>query len=158
MSPRLQAPVPHHDSEEQNRAGFVSTHRYLSDTVLAEKDYSTYVSEALKTAKLSNDAFGVAVAEAAQKGLRSGGGQSMFKSILQAQKRLYAEGTLPAYSLAQTCALLDEKQAAFEYLQRAFDRRESALLALRIDFKLLSLQNEPSCNELLKKVGLPPLS
>ncbi len=136
---------------------FLSTHRYLRDIALANKDYLTYVSEALKTAGLSHNAGALAIAEAAQNGLRSGGRQTMLGSILQVQKRLYAEGAVQAYSLAQTCALLDEKQAAFEYLHRAFDRRESALLALRIDFKLRSLQNDPHYNELLKKVGLPLL-
>ena len=136
---------------------FLSTHSYLRDIALADKDYATYASEALKAAQLSRDTGALAVAQAAQKGLRSGNPPAMFRSILQAQRRLYAEGAVQAYSLAQTCALLDEKQAAFEYLHRAFDQRESALLALRIDFKLHSLRNDPDYNELLKKVGLPSL-
>ena len=143
---------------EATEPGLVSTHRYLRDIALVDKDYATYVSEAMKTAQLSHDASALAIVEAAQKGLRSGGPETMFRSALQAEKRLYAEGAVQAYFLAQTCTLLGEKQAAFEYLRQALDRRESALLALRIDFQLRSLQEDPYYNELLNKVGLPPVN
>lgn len=138
--------------------GFLSPHRYLEDIALANQDYATYVSEAQKTAELSQDAGALAVAEAAQRGLQTGGGAAMFKSVLQVEKKLYSGGTAQAYSLAQTCALMGEKQLAFDYLQRAFERRESAMLALRIDFQLRTLHSDPQYGELLKKVGLPPLT
>jgi tetratricopeptide (TPR) repeat protein len=137
---------------------FLSSHRYLRDIALIEKDYRAYVSEARQTANLSNDAGALAIAEAAQKGFSKGGEQAMFQNILLTEKGLYAQGRLPAYSLAQTCALMRDKNAALGYLTRAYEKRENGMIALRIDFLLGSLHADAGYGELLKKVGLPPLS
>lgn len=75
---------------------FLSSHHYLGNIVLANKDYSKNVSEARHTAELSHDAGARAVADAAQKGLQSGGEQVMYESILQVQKKLYAHGAVQA--------------------------------------------------------------
>lgn len=137
---------------------FLSSHHYLRDIALSNKDYPTYAAEARQTASLSHDPGALAIADAAQKGLLHGNGRAVLQSILQGEKRLYAQGLIQAYPLAQICALMGQKQAAFEYLQRAFDQRESGILALRIDFLVRSLHGDPRYDEMLKKVGLPALN
>ncbi len=142
---------------EATEPGFLSSHRYLSAIYLVNDDYPDYISEARETALLSRDAEGLAISDAATKGFKASGEQSTLENTLEAQKKFYARGSVPAYSLAQTCALLGEKQAALEYLRHALDQRESSMLALRIDPKLRSLHADPTYRDLLKRVGLPPL-
>ncbi len=137
---------------------FLSSHRYLSTIYFIGGNYRAYISEMRQTALLSHDAEGLAISDAATKGITASGERSMLENTLRTQMKFYAQGRVPAYSLAQTCALLGEKQAAFDYLRHGLDHRESSMLALRIDLRLRSLHGDPDYQDLLRKVGLPPLN
>jgi hypothetical protein len=118
---------------EATEPSFLSSHRYLSCIYLFRKDYLNYLSEARQTALLSHDEAMLTVTAAAEKGFAQGGSRAMLNGMLDAQKKLYAEGRLPAYHLAATCSRLGEKRAALEYLKAAYYKRESSILVLRID-------------------------
>jgi TolB-like protein/DNA-binding winged helix-turn-helix (wHTH) protein/cytochrome c-type biogenesis protein CcmH/NrfG len=63
------------------------------------------------------------------------------------------ESTL-GYALAGCYALLGEKQAALDWLDRAYEVRDPDLASLKVDPNFDSLHSEPRYLELLKKVGL----
>ncbi len=117
-----------------------------------------YLSESRAAAVLSHRPEALEIVKASERGWTRGGSTAMLENMLQTQSKLYAQGRVPAYDVAATSALLGRRQAALEYLQRAYDRHESALLDLRIDPRFRNLHNEPAYLELLKRIGLPPLS
>jgi hypothetical protein len=77
--------------------------------------------------------------------------------MLEEQKKLYAQGHLPAYDLAATYGLLGNKPEALEYLQTAYQRHEAGLISIRNNPAFEGLQRDPAFRNLVVQVGLPPL-
>ena len=57
-------------------------------------------------------------------------------------------------SMAMVYAALGEKDHAFEWLEKSYDRHEESLCSLKVDPKFDSLHSDPRFNEILNKVGL----
>jgi len=58
--------------------------------------------------------------------------------------------------IAQVYIGLDDKERAFEWLEKAYQRRAHWLRALKLDFIYDPLRSDPRFKELLRRVGLPP--
>ena len=58
--------------------------------------------------------------------------------------------------IAQVYIGLDDKERAFEWLEKAYQRRAHWLTALKLDFICDPLRSDPRFKELLRRVGLPP--
>ena len=136
---------------------FLSTYRYLQNAALMEKDYPAYLEAAERVARLSHNERKLAIVKAGEKGFARGQGRGMFESMLEEQKKFYAEGRLPAYDLAQTYALLENKPEALAYLQRAYDHHELGLTSIRNNVAFEELHSDPAFRKLVTRVGLPAL-
>ena len=134
---------------------FLSPHRYLRFAYLETGDYPNYILELKKDAQLTHDAAQVAVAEAAEKGLAQGGGRGLFKAELFEQKKLYAEGKLSPYWLAQNEARLGERSEALKHLARCVQSHDDLLLNLSGDQGFASLHGDPAFQQLFAKIGVP---
>ncbi|HEY5174352.1 MAG TPA: hypothetical protein VII95_02170 [Terriglobales bacterium] len=121
------------------------------------KDYPAYLEAARKAARLSHDDGELEIVKAGEKGFARGQRQGMFESILEEEKKLYAEGRLSAYDLSSTYGLLGNKPKALEYLQRAYDHHESGLMSIRNNLGFEGLHSDPAFRNLVVQVGLPPL-
>ena len=73
------------------------------------------------------------------------------RSSLEKDKNAY----LPAFRIAETYARLQDKDKAFEYLNKAYDQREPQIAELKIRLPLSFLRDDPRFKELLKRVGIP---
>ena len=142
---------------EASQPAFFSTHKYLSHIYLSKRDYPNYLIEAAEAARLSQDKQEVAIVRSAEQGFKAGGEREMLESILQVQKKFYAEGQLSPYFVARTSALLGRREQALRYLQDSYQKHDSFLLSLRADEALVSLHNDPSFQKLVAQIGLPPL-
>jgi Tfp pilus assembly protein PilF len=142
---------------ESTDPAFPSTYRYLQAAALMNKDYPAYLEQAGKAARLLHDEGDLAVVAAGEKGFARGQRQGMFESMLEEQKKLYAQGHLPAYDLAATYGLLGNKPEALEYLQTAYQRHEAGLISIRNNPAFEGLQRDPAFRNLVVQVGLPPL-
>jgi predicted Zn-dependent protease len=63
-----------------------------------------------------------------------------------------------AYQIAEVYAVRGETDKAFEWLQIAFDDRDSGTLSLLVDPLLHGLRDDPRYKNLIAKLGLPALS
>ena len=61
---------------------------------------------------------------------------------------------LGAYNIAKQCAVLGETEEAFDYLNRAIERREGPAGMLRVEPVFDILRGDPRFNELIKRIGL----
>jgi DNA-binding SARP family transcriptional activator len=61
-----------------------------------------------------------------------------------------------SYRVALIYAGLGEKEAAFEWLERAYDRHDAKLIWLKVDPMLDGLRSDPRFTELLRRVSLTP--
>jgi Tfp pilus assembly protein PilF len=136
---------------------FLSTYIYLEYAAIMDKDYPAYLEVRGKAARLLHDQRELAMVNAEEKGFARGQRQGMFESQLEEQKKLYAEGHLPAYDLASTYAFLGNKTKALEYLKTAYGRHESGLTSIRNNLAFEALQSDPAFRSLVVRIGLPPL-
>ncbi len=142
---------------ESTESAFLSTYTYLQDAALMNRDYPAFLEEGGKAARLRHDPQALAIVKAGEKGFARGQRQGMFESMLEEQKKLYAEGRLPAYDLAQTCAFLGNKPEALAYLQLAYDHHELGLTSIRNNLAFEDLHGDPAFRKLVQQVGLPAL-
>jgi len=120
-----------------SQPGFISTHRYLSYVYWEKGDYANYLSEAALAAQLSHDEDELAIVRASEQGFRKNGERGLLESRFQLQKQLCAEGKLSSFRVAQTAALLGEKQVALHYLRESYQRHEEQFLAANKDGALV---------------------
>jgi tetratricopeptide (TPR) repeat protein len=137
---------------------FASTHKYLSAIYFNRRNYEGYLSEWEKTALLTRDPRELALARAAKDGFARGGRVKMLENTLRIQKQLYEKGSVPAYALAVTCAQLGNKDEAFQYLQTAYNTRETHLLYLAMDTAFDNLRDEPEYRTLIERMGQSALA
>jgi DNA-binding winged helix-turn-helix (wHTH) protein/tetratricopeptide (TPR) repeat protein len=140
---------------EATEPDFVSPHRYLRYTYLRKKDYPDYLLEFKKEADLLHDGTSLALVHAAEAGYARGSGTTMLESLRQQEKTLYAQGRFSSFLLAETCALLDDKKEALQYLQAAYDQHADGVAQIEGDPFFNNLHNEPAYRELATRIGLP---
>jgi tetratricopeptide (TPR) repeat protein len=58
------------------------------------------------------------------------------------------------FSIARQCALLGEKDEAFEYLNKAFEKHQMQMVMLNVEPSLDALRDDPRFDELVKRTGL----
>jgi len=142
---------------EASEPDFLSPHNYLALIYMVQGNWPQYLAESRKSATLLHDEHRLAVAAAGEKGFARGGSRGMLIAILKEQQNLYAKGQEQAYNLAQTSALLGDKEQALKDLQNSYLKRDTDLAQLRIDLTMSTLHDEPRFREILAQIGLPPL-
>lgn len=134
---------------------FISPHRYLKEIDFASGDHTAYLTEWKTEATLMHDASSLKLVEAAEKGYAAGGSQGMLKSMQGAQKKLYERGQLSPYALAQTDALLGDKQGALQLLKTAYEKHDERTVDASTDPIFNILRNEPAYKEIVARLALP---
>jgi len=77
---------------------------------------------------------------------------------LAEQKKLQEQGKLSPYLVAQTEARLGNKHEAIRYLTICIQSHDEWVLNLVEDPGFISLHGDPAFNQLLGKIGLPPVN
>jgi len=84
----------------------------------------------------------------------SSGYQSLLRSWLEGLKEIAKERYVSPYGIAQSYARLGEKEPAIEWLTRAYNERDSRLVALKVDPCFDKLRSDLRFQELLRRIGL----
>jgi tetratricopeptide (TPR) repeat protein len=140
---------------ENREPAFRSPHIYLKYLYFRLKDYPNYLSELRQDALLVHDDSAIAVATAAEKGYAANGLQGMLEAMLQEQKKLYAKHSVPPTDLAETFALLGNKNESLRVLKDAYEQHDSALLFVETYQEFDILHDEPAYRDLLARMNLP---
>ena len=137
---------------------FISPHLYLRFAYFETGDYPSYIVELKKDALLTHDAAQSSVAEAAANGFAKGGEHGLFEAQLSEQRKLYEQGKLSPYFVAQTDARLGNMHEALKYLTICVQSHDQVVLNLSDDQGFISLHGDPAFKQLLAKIGLPPVN
>jgi DNA-binding winged helix-turn-helix (wHTH) protein/Tfp pilus assembly protein PilF len=137
---------------------FISPHVYLRLAYFETGDYPNYIVELKKDALLTHDVAQFSVAEAAANGFAKGGERGLLEAQLAKQRKLYEQGKLSPYLVAQTEARLGNKREAIRYLTICIQSHDEWVLNLRDDQGFASLHGNPAFKQLLTKIGLPPVN
>ncbi len=76
--------------------------------------------------------------------------QKILNDLLELSKRQYVS----PYNFALIYIALGDKDQAFDYLDKAFERREDSLVSLKVNPRFDSLRSDPRFDSLLKRIGL----
>lgn len=134
---------------------FLSPHRYLRFAYLETGDYPNYILEWKKDALLTHDTAQSSVADAAAKGFNQGGERGLFEAELSQQSKLYKQGKLSPYWVAQTEARLGNPREALRYLTICVQSHDDLILNLTVDQSFANLRGDPAFQLLLATIGLP---
>jgi DNA-binding winged helix-turn-helix (wHTH) protein/Tfp pilus assembly protein PilF len=140
---------------EKADPSFVSPHRYLKRIDLQNRDYRGYLAEQRAEATLMNDAAALQIADASEKGFAAGGAQGMFDAQRREQQKLFDDGKLDAYDLAEISALAGDKADALKYLKLAYDQHSQNLPGIGFDPEFNSLRGDAAFSQLQAAVKLP---
>ena len=154
---RTQEALPLLRQLEQANPDAMSPHRYLRFAYLEMGESAGYIAEMKKEAALLHDASLSAIAEAAEKGFAARGFEGMLRSQLEHQEKAYSQGKLSPFFLAETYARLQNEKDAMKYLNVCYDRHADETLNIAIDPSFNNLHSVPAFQQLLAKVGLPPI-
>jgi len=98
------------------------------------------------------------VTEAAANGFAKGGEHGLFEAQLSEQRKLYEQGKLSPYFVAQTDARLGNMREALKYLTICVQSHDQVVLNLSDDQAFGGLHGDPAFKQLLTKIGLPPIN
>lgn len=136
----------------------ISPHRYLRFAYLDAGEYESYLSEMKQEADLIHNASLEAIAQASAKGFAAHGTKGMHEAALVEQKKAFAEGKLSPFFVAETDSLMGNAEEALKYLQACYDRHVDETVNIGIDPAFDNLHPLPAFQQLLGKVGLPPVN
>jgi serine/threonine protein kinase len=86
----------------------------------------------------------------------AGDRERAFELLARYQARRAAEGSVShrhAYGMARLHAVLGEKEASLQYLEKAYQQKVVALVALATDSAFDKLRDEPRFQEMLRRLG-----
>jgi tetratricopeptide (TPR) repeat protein len=79
------------------------------------------------------------------------------RAIAQRMESLYSAGSSDPLQLAEVFTALNDRDAAFEWLNRAYEDRRYWLVYLNFDPAFDALHDDPRFTELVERLGLPSL-
>jgi len=89
--------------------------------------------------------------------LRQAYATSGYKGVVTTEIKLLKERSKGQYEsaaeLARLCAMIGQKDEAFDWLNRAYDARADALIYIKVDPRYDNLRSDPRFSDLLKRVG-----
>ena len=92
--------------------------------------------------------------EVYQKAYETAGWQGVRQKLLEFNKLNEHKPGSNLFANARQCALMGEKEQAFEYLNKALEKRQSQMIRLNVEPALDSLRDDPRFDELVRRVGL----
>ena len=74
--------------------------------------------------------------------------------VIEQLKELMKQTYVPAYHVAMVYAFLDDKDPAFEWLEKAYNERNGTLAYLKTDCAMDNLKGDPRLADLMERLGL----
>ena len=134
---------------------FAAVHTCLATAYWGKRMYPQVIEEWKMYGQLSGDRSESEFASALEQGFRSAGWKGALTKGIEIRAAQRKTGYSSAYRIAELYADLGHKEAAFRWLNTAYQERDSLLVGLKTDFVLDPLRSDPRFAELVRKVGLP---
>jgi tetratricopeptide (TPR) repeat protein len=133
---------------------FGPAHVFLGRAFLQKARYADATTEAQKAPSDVGGLHGrfLVLARAYLKSGNMGKAQKVVQDLKDLSKTRY----LSAYAMALAYIGLDDKERAFEWLQKAYAERSLRPDLMRVDPAFDNLRSDPRFADLMRRVGLPP--
>jgi serine/threonine protein kinase len=134
---------------------FSSAHFRLSAVYRLTGKYDLWIEEWEKGARLENNPNELARLEEAKRQYPKSGYRGAMKRVVALMEEQAKQTHIDPASIAAHHALLDEKDPAFAWLERAYAERSAYISYLKVSRGFDSLRSDPRYADLLKRMGLP---
>jgi len=145
-----------HTTEEMDR-GFVMTHVYLAQTyeLMGRFDESINEFQAAVRVSMGNHPYQYLPARSVYEQL---GWRNYWQNAFARDEKLIGVEKYPVslYDMALVCVRIGDTEKAFEYLEKAYQRRENSLVLLQVYPLFDSLRRYPRYSELLRRMKVAP--
>lgn len=132
-------------------AEFPRTHFWLGRVYAQMGKYSEAIAESELAAPSPDSTLRVTeLAYACARAGKSAEARGFLRELQERSKR----GYVPAYDLAVIHLALGEKEAALQWLQKAYEEHDWGLIVLAVEPRLDPLRSDPRFQGLVRKVGL----
>jgi tetratricopeptide (TPR) repeat protein len=133
-----------------------SAPEYLATIYLDQGRFTDFLREYRRAAEIANNRARLAIADAAEKGLREGGGTGLLSAMYAEQIRQFESNLEPAYKVACTAAMLGHDDEAIRYLEEAMRRKEDDMLGIRIEPPFKGLRADARYRAIVEHEGFMP--
>lgn len=130
---------------------FELAHWHLGNCYERKQMYEKAIAEYQKALTLQGDRE---LATTIGERYKTGGFETAMRSFLDGYGGRVKEDSRPAYTLARYCAVLGDKQKAFDWLEKAYRNHHPWLAQLNVDPQFESLHSDPRFADLLRREGL----
>jgi eukaryotic-like serine/threonine-protein kinase len=134
---------------------FAIAHLCLFSAYWGKRAYPQVIEEWKIYGQLSGDRNESEFAAALEQGFHAAGWKGALTKGLETRLAQRKSGYTSTYGIARLYADLGDKDQAFQWLNTAYQERDSGLLSLKTEYTLDPLRSDPRFVELLRKVGLP---
>lgn len=139
---------------EKSEPDFRSPPVYLQGIYADQGQFARSLDEAEIWAKLSHDDRAEADVALSRQRLEKGGEKGFLEGRLHDQLIEFSQGRASALEIADTYARLGKKREAMDYLEKAYQRHEYAIMYLRNYRPLRILYDEPAYQEIQRRLGV----
>jgi TolB-like protein/Tfp pilus assembly protein PilF len=134
---------------------YAATHVFLSSDYEAQGKYDLWLDEAEKTATLNKDADQLVVLKAARLEYARAGYLAANKRISEVLEEQSKRGYIDPVNIAVAYAILDDKDKAFFWLEKAFAEKSGAIRTLKTVPSFDHLRSDPRFADLLRRMNIP---
>lgn len=133
-----------------------SAPEYLATIYLDQGRLTDFLREYRRAAEIAGSSARLAIADAAETGLRQSGGEGLLSAMYAEQISQYEKNLEPAYKVAGTAAMLGRNDDAIRYLEEAARRKEDEMLGIRIDPLFKGLRADTRYLAIVRREGFVP--
>jgi eukaryotic-like serine/threonine-protein kinase len=130
---------------------FSPARRILEEVYAHMGKYKEAVAEREKALSISG---GPELAASIEEDFTKSGYKGVLQSWLEGLTELSKHSYVSSYSIAESYMRMGEKQKAFEWLEKAYEEHDSALVSLAVEPMFENLRPEPRFKEILRRMKL----
>ena len=134
---------------------YAAAHVFLSSDYEAQGKYDLWLDEAEKTATLNKDADQLAVLEVARLEYARAGYLAANKRIAEVLEEQSKRVYIDPVNIAVAYAILNDKDKAFFWLEKAFAEKSGAIRTLKTVPSFDHLRSDPRFADLLRRMNIP---
>jgi adenylate cyclase len=134
---------------------FPMAHDCLVYAYWGKRMYPQAIEEWKMEGQLSGNPDDIQLADAMQRGFRSGGWKGALAGCIAVLEAHREKGYASPFMIARCYADMGEKEKAFAWLDTAYREHDRLLIGLNVSPGFDSVRSDPRYAELVRKVGLP---
>jgi tetratricopeptide (TPR) repeat protein len=120
-------------------------------------EHQGQLEEAAQESLKADELFGTDPKKVAQlkEALAKSGPKGYWKLTLENYRESVKSNYVPPLLVAEACVRVDDKECAFEWLEKGFEERDDLMIDIKVEPLFDGLRSDPRFQDLERRVGIP---